>query len=146
MNPSCQITFDSYLTASFLFCGKAHITSLNAHFQLCEAHYHILDYRILVTILTSSKDSTKALDKSVTVLTLFPQKTIHSTAGVYGYTKAFGKTLVRKNGFEQVSICFVSDFYAEKLSYVLKFFITILHGQRLTIVLKTLPVNLFFHC
>jgi hypothetical protein len=67
-------------------------------------------------------------------VSLFPQKTIHTTAGVYGYTEASGKTLVGKNGFEQVSICFVNDFYAEKLSYVLKFFIPILHGQRLTIV------------
>ena len=101
---------------------------------------------ILVKIPTSSQGSTQALDKSVMLLTLFPQKTINTIARVYGYTEASGKTLVGKNGFEQVSICFVNDFCAEKLSYVLKFFIPILHGQRLTIVLKALPLNLFFHC
>jgi hypothetical protein len=101
---------------------------------------------ILVKIPTSSEVSTQALDKSTTLLTLFPQKTINTTAGVYGYTEASGKTLVGKNGFEQDSICFVNDFYAEKLSYVLKFLIPILHGQRLIIVLKALPVNVFFHC
>jgi hypothetical protein len=70
-------------------------------------------------VVEPCKDSTQVLDKSVTLLTLFPQKTIHTIAGLGGYAEASEKTLVRENGFEQVIICCASDFYAEKLSYVL---------------------------
>jgi hypothetical protein len=97
-------------------------------------------------VFTQCKDSTQVSDKSVTLLTLFPQKTIHVIAGLGGYAETSEKTLSRENGFEQVSSFYPIDLYAEKFSYVLKFFIPILHGQRLTVVVKALPVNLFFHC